>query len=56
MKRNDKEKELIPVFENEGIVKGKLFDNFIFFLRNQENKIFAARFGSRVYKKELKNK
>ena len=54
MKRNDKEKELIPVFENEGIVKGKLFDNFIFFLRNQENKIFAARLGSRVYKKELK--
>ena len=44
MKRYGKEKELIPVFENEGIVKGKLTDNFIIFLRNQENTIFAAKF------------
>ena len=55
MKRYGKERELIPVFENEGIVKGKLNDNFIFFLRNQENKIFAARFGARVYKKKSKS-
>ena len=55
MKRYGKEKELIPVFENEGIVKGKLTDNFIFFLRNQENKIFAARLGARVFKKKYKS-
>ena len=54
MKRYGKEKELIPVFENEGIVKGKLTDNFIIFLRNQENKIFAAKYGTNVYKKVLK--
>ena len=51
LKINDKEREIVPVFENEAIVKEKLTDKFLFLLKNEENKIFAARYGNRVYKK-----
>ena len=51
LKSQDKEREVIPVFYNEALVKGKFEDNFLFFLKNEENKIFGARFGTRVLKK-----
>ena len=51
LKINDKEREIVPVFENEAIVKEKLTDKFLFLLKNEENKIFGARYGTRVYKK-----
>ena len=50
---NGKEKEIIPVFENEAIVKGKLKDKFMFLLKNEENKIFGIRYGTRVFKKSI---
>ena len=49
--KDGKEKEMIPVFENEAIVKGEFKDNFIFFLKNEDNEIFAAEFDFTVYKK-----
>jgi hypothetical protein len=48
-----KEKEVIPVFENEAIIKGKLKDKFLFLIKNEENKIFGIRYGTRVFKKSL---
>ena len=50
---NGKEKEVIPVFENEAIVKGKLKDKFMFVIKNEENKIFGIRYGTRVLKKTI---
>jgi CubicO group peptidase (beta-lactamase class C family) len=54
LKRYGKEREVIPVFYNEALVKGKLKDNFLFLIKNDENKIFAARFGNRILKKSKK--
>jgi len=48
-----KEKEVIPVFENEAIIKGKLKDKFLFLIKNEENKIFGIRYGTRVFKKSF---
>ena len=54
LNRNGKEREVIPVFYNEALVKGKLKDTFLFLIKNDENKIFAARFGNRILKKSKK--
>lgn len=54
LNRNGKEREVIPVFYNEALVKGKLKDTFLFLIKNDENKIFAARFGTRILKKSKK--
>ena len=51
---NGKEKEITPVFEKEAIVKGKLKDNFLFLIRNDDNKIIGIKNGSRILKKQFK--
>ena len=48
-----KEKEIAPVFENEAIVKGKLKDNFIFLIKNDDNKIIGIKYGTRILKKTI---
>ena len=48
-----KEKEVIPVFDNEAIIKGKLKDKFLFLIKNEKNKIFGIRYGTRVFKKSF---
>ena len=48
---NGKEKEIMPVFENETLIKGKLKDKFLILIKNDDNKIIGIKNGTRILKK-----
>ncbi len=50
---NGKETDMKPVSRRQGMVRKKYVDVYLQFITDEDGRVYAARYGSRVFPKEL---
>ena len=49
----DKKVEMMPIYRDEGLVRRKYSDTYVQFLMDEDGHVYAARYGSRVFPKNV---